>query len=86
MDANEITEIITKPELDTHETARDEPDRLRDYGEQGENGYDLSMFRENLRLTPTERIEKLERALALYFEVKRAGEEYRLSRRNSRAR
>ena len=52
------------------------------YGEQGANGYDLSMFRANLRLTPTERIQKMQRALILSQEVARAGREHRLSKRN----
>ena len=42
------------------------------YGEQGANGYDLSMFRENLRLTPTERIQKLQRAHNFFVEVENA--------------
>ena len=36
------------------------------YGEQGANGYDLSMFRENLRLTPTERIQKMQRRVSIF--------------------
>ena len=43
------------------------------YGEQDENGVDLSLLRANLKLTPTERIEKMRRALALVLEVRRAG-------------
>ena len=41
------------------------PDELRDatyYGEQDENGVDLSLIRENLKLTPTERARKGDRA------------------------
>ena len=37
------------------------PDELRDatyYGEQDENGVDLSLIRENLKLTPRERIRR----------------------------
>ena len=55
---------------------------LSGYGEQGANGYDLSLFRENLRRTPTERIERLQCALTFFQEVQRAGRNYRLSRRN----
>ena len=51
------------------------------YGEQGANGYDLSMFRANLRLTPTERIQKMQRAHNFFVEVARAGREHRLSKR-----
>jgi hypothetical protein len=35
------------------------------YGEQDENGVDLSLIRENLKLTPTERLRKLDRARRL---------------------
>src|SRR5438445_5124373 len=35
------------------------------YGEQDENGIDVSLLRENLRLTPTQRVEKLLQALPL---------------------
>lgn len=34
------------------------------FGEQDENGVDVSLLRENLRLTPTQRVEKLLRTLA----------------------
>lgn len=42
------------------------------FGEQDENGVDLSLLRENLKLTPTERIEKMRNALGLVLEVERA--------------
>jgi hypothetical protein len=48
--------------------------RLHGHGEQDENGVDLSLLRANLKLTPTERVEKMRRALALQLEVRRAGE------------
>ena len=32
-----------------------------DYGEQDENGVDLSLIRRNLRLTPTERLRRADR-------------------------
>jgi hypothetical protein len=41
------------------------PDELRDptyYGEQDENGVDLSLIRANLKLTPTQRARQAERA------------------------
>ncbi len=41
--------------------ATPQPDPL-DYGEQDENGIDLSLIRENLRLTPLERIRKADAA------------------------
>jgi hypothetical protein len=34
------------------------------YGEQDENGIDISLLRENLKLTPTQRLERLAGALA----------------------
>ena len=43
------------------------------YGEQDENGIDLSHLRANLRLTPTQRLEKHQAGLAIMREVRRAG-------------
>ena len=45
------------------------------YGDQDENGIDLSLLRENLRLTPTERLEKNQRVSEFIAEVRRAGKE-----------
>src|SRR5262249_36962331 len=50
------------------------------FPDQGTNGFDRSLFRANLRLTPTQRIEQLQRAIVLYLEVRRAGRVARLSR------
>jgi predicted nucleotidyltransferase len=36
------------------------------FGEQDENGVDVSLLHENLRLTPTQRLQKLQRFLSLY--------------------
>ena len=44
----------------------------RGFGEQSESGVDISLLRANLKLTPTERIEKMRRALANYLEVRHA--------------
>jgi hypothetical protein len=44
----------------------------RGYGDQDENGTDLSQLRENLRLTPTERLRKHQKGLRLMLEVRRA--------------
>ncbi len=52
------------------------------YGEQDENGVDVSLLRENLKLTPTERLEKHQKALELYQEVRRAGTAAGLSPRS----
>lgn len=50
------------------------------YGDQDANGIDLSCLRENLRLTPTERLQKHQRALKLVKEVQSAGVRAGLSR------
>ena len=50
------------------------------YGDQDENGVDLSLLRENLKLTPEQRWLKHQRALRTILEVKRAGERTRLRR------
>ena len=50
------------------------------YGEQDEHGIDLSLLRENLKLTPTERMIQHHRALELAMEVRRAGEAARRPR------
>ena len=43
------------------------------FGDQDESGVDISLLRENLRLTPTERLEHHQQALKFYLEVRRAG-------------
>lgn len=53
------------------------------YGEQDANGIDLSCLRENLRLTPTERLQKHQRALRLFRKVHDAGIRAGLSRYSS---
>ncbi len=55
------------------------------FGEQDENGIDLSLLRANLRLTPTERLHKHLRALRTYREVYHAGVAARLRERPARA-
>ncbi len=44
------------------------------YGEQNEDGVDVSLLRYNLKLTPTERIEANRAAALFHEEVRRAGE------------
>jgi hypothetical protein len=44
----------------------------RGYGDQDENGVDLSLLRANLKLSPTERVQKLQRALRLEWEIRNA--------------
>lgn len=55
------------------------------YGEQSESGIDISLLRENLKLNPTQRIEKMRRALSFVMEVRRAGISAGLSTPNPRA-
>ena len=78
--------------MDTQTKAEQQPDRLgmteeqwaqwqaytRGFGEQDENGIDLSLLRQNLRLTPTERLRKHQKALRTYMEVYDAGVTARL--------
>jgi hypothetical protein len=46
--------------------------RAHPYGEQDENGIDLSAIRRNLRLTPGERLARLQQAVNSLREVKDA--------------
>ncbi|MDQ2686894.1 MAG: hypothetical protein M3Y28_03400 [Armatimonadota bacterium] len=41
------------------------------YGDQDENGIDLSLLRENLKLTPTERLDRLQSAVDFFQKVRR---------------
>src|SRR5262249_22235004 len=43
------------------------------FGDQDENGIDLSLLRANLRLTPTERLEKMRRSIIDLRRVRRVG-------------
>jgi hypothetical protein len=40
------------------------------FGEQDKNGVDISLLRENLKLTPTQRLQKLESARAFFAGMK----------------
>ena len=44
---------------------------INNYGEQDENGIDVSLIRANLKLTLTERIEKMRRAAIFYWRYTR---------------
>lgn len=57
----------------------------RGYGEQDENGVDVSLLRQNLCLTPTERLRKHQKALRIYMEAHRAGAVTRLPEHSGRA-
>lgn len=61
----------TEPPRLTEEQQAQLDRALSGYGEQGANGYDLSQFRENLRRTPTERLQRLQAAVIFFAEVKR---------------
>jgi hypothetical protein len=61
---------LTREWLQTHDP----------FAAQNEYGDDLSLLRENLKLTPTERFIKYERAARLALEIYRAGERAGLHR------
>ena len=42
------------------------------FGDQDENGIDLSLLRSNLKLTPTERLERTRQAALFVMEMQRA--------------
>ena len=44
----------------------------RGYGDQDENGVDLSLLRRNLRLTPAERLARLQQAVNSFPKVRNA--------------
>ncbi len=74
--------IPTENQASTEDLQKFPSGAISAIGEQGANGYDLSMFRSNLSRTPTERIERLQSALIVFKEVRSAGRDYRLSIRN----
>jgi hypothetical protein len=55
----------------------------RGYGDQDENGIDLSLLRENLKLTPSERLDRLQSAANALYEVDRARSTVSKSRRDA---
>lgn len=56
------------------------------FGEQDENGVDVSLLRENLKLTPTERVQRMLKGLELVEELRRAGAASRYRADSSRSR
>ena len=48
------------------------------YGEQDENGVDLSLIRENLKLTPEERLRRMEQEAEAAMELRKGGREERM--------
>ena len=59
---------------------------LRWYGEQDENGVDVSLIRDTLRLPPHERLLKGDRGRCSALELLRTGEEHRARQRAERQR
>ena len=67
------------PSLTDEQRARmEEWLRAHPYGEQDENGIDLSLIRGNLRLTPTERYRKHQSALHFFKRIRHAGNTTRI--------
>lgn len=52
------------------------------WGDQDENGVDLARLRENLKLTPAQRIDQHEAARWFALQVKEAGEQFRDTQRS----
>ena len=69
MEPNEPAPTIT----DEQRAAMDAWLAAHPYGEQDENGIDLSLLRANLKLTPTERYRNHQRAWKRAQEVRNAG-------------
>jgi hypothetical protein len=62
-----------------------EPEKPEDaskpqYGEQDENGIDLSLIRRNLKLTPEERLIRGDKARRNFFLLREYGQRYREER------
>ncbi len=76
---NQDTEDRARNRRLTDDKARDNTEwvleymRAHPYGERSEDGTDLSLLGAKLRLTPTERLEKLQRAVDFLKEMRRAG-------------
>jgi hypothetical protein len=68
---------IEEPEEDRLGMTEEQWERFqvytRGYGDQGQNGTDLSLLAENLRLTPTQRVQRLLSLSRFAEEVRRAG-------------
>ena len=72
-------QTLTDPEIEDHLGMTDAQwaqwqAYTRGFGEQDENGVDVSLLRENLKRTPTKRLRKHQNALRFFQEVRRAGE------------
>lgn len=68
-----MDDIDPRPEEISEESRRYAEDfaRAHPFGDQDENGIDLSLLRRNLLLTPTQRIEKMTKALSFVLEIER---------------
>jgi hypothetical protein len=70
---------LTDEERDLIRWQEENPDV---WGDQDENGVDLARLRENLKLTPAERVRKHDIALSFALELKEAGERFRASQKS----
>ncbi len=61
------------PEIAALRAAQEEWLRAHPYGDQDENGIDLSLIRANLKLTPSERFYKAQRTATLFVSFREAG-------------
>ena len=52
------------------------------WGDQDENGVDLARLRENLKLTPAERLDQHEGARQFAYQLKEAGAKFRAAQRS----
>jgi hypothetical protein len=79
------TEIIQyQPEPEDHLGMTDEQwaryqEYTHGYGDQDENGIDLSLLRENLKLTPSERLRRAQSAHDFFVGINGGGPKVRLS-------
>jgi hypothetical protein len=78
---------LPEPELTPEEFAliRWQEENPNVWGDQDENGVDLARLRENLKLTPAERLRKHDLALSLALRFKEAGERYRAAKKSGRS-
>lgn len=72
-----IADEMADREMTTDESRKDA--RL-DYGEQDENGVDLSLIRDNLRRTPAERVRQADKARRDYLRLQEYGRRNREKR------
>jgi hypothetical protein len=78
-----MSESEQSPELTPEEIAliRWQEENPDVWGDQDENGVDLARLRENLKLTPAERIRQNDIALVFALQLEAAGERHRVRSR-----